>query len=70
MIIDVTGIEITPGNGGRLCKGNGQSRDKNGNLIECCCDECDYMLYCIEPNNLDCRNCFDILCPYSVANIK
>lgn len=47
MIIDVTGIELTPGNNGRNCLGNGQHSDKNGNTIECCCDECDYMLCCL-----------------------
>ena len=46
MIIDVTGIELTPGNNGEDCKGNGKHLDENGNLIECCCDECNYMLCC------------------------
>ena len=45
-IIDVTGIELTPGNGGKDCKGNGSHFDENGNLLECCCDECDYMMLC------------------------
>lgn len=46
MIIDVTGIALTPGNGGEYCLGNGEHRDKNGNLIDCCCDECDWYLEC------------------------
>lgn len=46
MIIDVTGVELTPGNGGKDCKGNGMHKDKDGNIIECCCDECDYMVLC------------------------
>ena len=33
MIIDVTGIELTPGNFGMDCKGNGISFDENGELI-------------------------------------
>lgn len=41
MIIDITGIILTPGNGGNDCLGNGEHTDENGNLIECCCDECD-----------------------------
>lgn len=35
MITDVTGIELTPGNNGEDCKGNGKHFDENGNLIEC-----------------------------------
>ena len=37
MIIDVTGTELTPGNFGRDCLGNGEHEG-----VECCCDECDY----------------------------
>ena len=46
MIIDITGTIPTPSNGGKDCLGNGEHTDKNGNLIECCCDECDYYLKC------------------------
>ena len=49
MLIDVTGIELTPGNCGNDCLGNGEHFDDRGNPIECCCDECDYMLCCL-PN--------------------
>ena len=38
-IIDVTGVELTPGKPA-VCLGNG----KQG--FECCCDECDYFLLC------------------------
>ena len=38
-IIDITGIELTPGKP-TVCLGNG----KQG--FECCCDECDYFLLC------------------------
>ena len=40
MIVDVTGVVLIPGNQGRDCPGNGNQPN-----IECCCDECDYMLY-------------------------
>ena len=38
-IIDITGIELTPGQP-TVCLGNG----KQG--FECCYDECDYFLLC------------------------
>jgi len=38
-VIDVTGVELTPGD--RVaCLGNGRQG------FECCCDECDYFLLC------------------------
>ena len=46
-IIDVTGIKLTPGNEGKDCDGNGEHYDENGNLIECLCDECDYLRLCL-----------------------
>ena len=64
MIIDETGIVLTPGNTGKDCLGNGEHFDDKGNLIECCCDECDYFLCCvnkIEENR--CMYCEDINCP-------
>ena len=45
--IDVTGIKLTPGNEGKDCLGNGFHYDENGNKIECCCNECDYMMKCL-----------------------
>ena len=38
-VIDVTGVVLTPGEPD-ACLGNG----KQG--FECCCDECDYFLFC------------------------
>ena len=38
-IIDITGIELTPGSPA-VCLGNGEQG------FECCCDECDYFLLC------------------------
>ena len=46
-VIDVTGIELTPGKP-NVCLGNGA----DGN--EMCCDECDYFLLCFpqyDPKN-------------------
>ncbi len=61
MIIDVTGVLLTPEDNGENCMGNGEHYDQNGNLIEICCDECDYMLCCIENACLSCKNKKD--CP-------
>ena len=64
MLIDVTGIEITPGNGGRDCLGNGSHYNNEGKLIECCCNECDYMKCCIEEYNMqECIECGVGECP-------
>ena len=61
MIMDSTGIVLTPGNGGADCLGNGLHKG-----IECCCDECDYMLCCLEtPKNKDCNTCSEKGCPRS-----
>ena len=38
-IPDVTGVELTPGKPA-ICLGNGDQG------FECCCDECDYYLFC------------------------
>ncbi len=46
MYTDITGILLIPGDHGRRCPGNGATSDENGNTIECCCNECDYMLEC------------------------
>ncbi len=62
MIIDITGIELTPGDNGNYCKGNGEHFDEHGNLIECCCDECDYLLCCTS-DNVSCSECIDYECP-------
>ncbi|MBE6805606.1 MAG: hypothetical protein E7526_03650 [Ruminococcaceae bacterium] len=64
MIIDITKIELTPGNCGRDCLGNGEHFDKSGNLIECCCDECSYMLCCLDDYDMNlCNTCDDSKCP-------
>ena len=38
-VIDISGVELTPGEPA-ICLGNG----KQG--FDCCCDECDYFLRC------------------------
>ena len=64
MIIDVTGIELTPGNWGKDCKGNGMCIDDNGDSIECCCDECDFMMCCFTCDWKErCKSCNHIDCP-------
>lgn len=67
MIVDITGIELIPGNEGKDCPGNGEHKDKYGNFLQCCCDECSYMMCCYKPysdlNN--CKLCTDLECPRS-----
>lgn len=66
MIIDFTGVELIPGNLGKDCPGNGMHYDENGDIIECCCDECDYMLCCCEiDHHKRCRICDDPDCPHA-----
>ena len=59
MIIDVTGTILIPGNRGNECPGNGAAP-----TIECCCDECDYMLCCLDTADPSlCSTCKDSDCP-------
>ena len=64
MIIDITGTELIPGNLGIDCPGNGKHTRKDGSIIECCCDECDFYLCCIdvlsetECENCNCKDCY------------
>ena len=46
-IIAVSGVELTPGNLS-ACLGNGEHINEEGSPIECCCDECDYLMLCLE----------------------
>ncbi len=63
MLIDITGIPLSPGDGGIFCLGNGEYADENGNAIECCCDNCDYYLCCVPFGPLNCGKCTDPTCP-------
>ena len=59
MILDSTGIKLIPGNLGADCPGSWERAGMN-----CCCDECDYLLCCIEQNwQALCRDCIDGHCP-------
>lgn len=59
MIIDITKIELNPGNLGRDCLGNGLHKD-----IECCCEECDYLMCCVKTHSPEeCTFCLDTKCP-------
>lgn len=66
MIIDITGTILTPGNLGKDCLGNGKHIG-----IECCCNECDYMLCCLETHDYSqCSTCNDKNCPLSSKQEK
>ena len=59
MIMDVTGIVLIPGNFGEDCPGNGETTE-----MECCCDECDYMICCILDRWMErCKECGNTDCP-------
>lgn len=65
MIIDITGTILTPGNLGNDCLGNGEHEG-----IECCCDECDYMLCCLGGRYpTECQQCEDQDCPHSPKSV-
>ena len=64
MIIDITGTVLTPGNLGEDCLGNGEHDG-----IECCCNECDYMLCCLPCHDMrKCLTCTDSDCPHAPSN--
>lgn len=53
-----------PGNNGKDCIFNGNHFDKNGNPIECRCDECSYMMCCLESfSTRECERCAEQNCP-------
>ena len=59
MIIDITGVELTPGNHWKDCLGNGEHKG-----VECCCNECDYMMCCMSDDFPKiCVSCKDLDCP-------
>lgn len=59
MIVDITGIILIPGNHGKDCPGNGENPE-----LECCCNECDYLLCCVDTDYpKQCEKCKDKYCP-------
>lgn len=61
MIIDSNGIMLIPGNFGNYCPGSWEFAG-----LDCCCDECDYMLCCLETHDpKECLTCQDLHCPHS-----
>ena len=66
MIIDITGTILIPGNQGKDCPGNGEHPE-----VDCCCDECDYMLCCLDRHkSSECKSCTDRDCPRSDGHPK
>ena len=64
MIIDATGIVLIPGNCGNECLGNWEFSGLN-----CCCEECDYMMCCLKTHDpKECLICDDKDCPRSPAS--
>lgn len=61
-----TEIGLMPGNKGIDCLRDGKHYDNDGNLIECCCDECDYLMCCISDVD-ECNNCNVPFCPRVLA---
>ena len=60
MMIDITGIELTPGDRGENCLGNGLHEG-----YECCCDECNYMMCCLPTHTKEkCLVCRETICPH------
>lgn len=63
-LIDPSGVRLTPGNFGKDCLGNGKHLTKRGKRIECCCDECDYLLCCADESySQKCAACAEKNCP-------
>ena len=66
MIVDKTGTVLRPGALGKECMGNGEQVDSGGTVVECCCDECDYLICCTDINWEErCGICSDQRCPRS-----
>lgn len=49
-------IKLTPGRPD-ICKGNGETEDERGELIECCCDECNHYLLCF-PDTINTKGAY------------
>ena len=58
-------IKLYPGNHGLDCPGNGEAFDETGVRMMCLCDECDFLLCCVEENWKDaCRKCGNVSCKW------
>ena len=56
--------KLMPGNKGKDCPANGKDP-----LIECACDECDYLMCCIGNKWEElCQKCTDFSCPRNNKN--
>lgn len=51
-------VVLAPGNNGQHCLYNGEHSDSDGNNIEICCDQCDYLICCTNFDGL-CDKCFE-----------
>lgn len=61
MIIDANGIILIPGDCGKNCPGSWEFAG-----LDCCCNECDYMMCCMKTHNSEeCITCNDKDCPHS-----
>ncbi len=68
--MDESKIKLMPANYGRDCIGNGKHKNEEGKIIECLCDECDYMICCLIMKGFDdCNNCEDVTCPRKITNL-
>ena len=45
LVDEATGAVLKPGDP-EHCEGNGKRLNVDGDPIECCCDECDYLQLC------------------------
>ena len=64
MLSDKNNKQPYPGNNGRLCIFNGSHLDKNGKAVECRCDECSYLMCCLDNfSESDCYSCKELNCP-------
>lgn len=64
-------IILNPVNGGINCPANGEHIGDDGRLIECRCDECDFLICCLEGHTEnDCENCTAETCPNAKIVIK
>ena len=65
-ITDATGTPLIPSKQGCECPGNGEHPE-----YECCCDECGYLLCCLDPEiQLKRSMCTDRACPWTGKSVS